>query len=238
MDKYKITGDILREFYNAPKTLKEVFGDIEKDVQAEKQVVCRFIVNNYEFDEKAEKKFELMDLTEVETLEFWTDEIANLLPNIIQAWKLALPELMSHCDEIASEIRFNGFKGHYLAINRLIENCEFLVLSLISLKQTLGEEVIAQFMDWQETQDQMQHLVTEAYGAIEKKDFVLLADVLEFDLGHNLGQWLNFLNFAEKYAQKAHTSSNQALESDEFADRLSSSQREFPCLLKKSQKLN
>lgn len=239
MDKYRITGPTLRDFYPETKILSEIFADIEKDVQSEKKVVCRFIVNDYELDEEAEKKFAEMSLSEIQTIEFWTDQVTHLIPDIVKNWKVALPELMTRCDEVATEIRYKGMDGHYLSIHRMVENCEFLVLSLVSMRQMIGEELIAEFMDWNAAQEQMQHLVKEAYEALEKKDFVLLADVLEFDLGHNLGQWLNFLNFVEKNLQKVtETQIAKDLESENIAVRTNNTSQEFPYLLRKSQKLN
>lgn len=206
MDKYKISGHDLRGFYDTEEELVTVFRDIEKDLNQENKVVCRFIVNEMELDEGDEVQAGFLKLKDIQTLEFWTDSLNNLVPDILDSWKEALPELIKACDELGNSLRFENYKSSAKTVRSLIENCEYLVHSLISLQQYFGEEAVNQFVPWIQNQEDMQRLVIECTQALEKKDYVLLADVLEFDMAHNLGQWMQFIDFAKTLVESQELS--------------------------------
>jgi hypothetical protein len=201
MDKIRISGVDLRDFYQPAQKLSQVFQEIENELAAKNQIICRLIVNAHvlnEAEESFESEFGNMPLEMVESFEYWTDHAKQLAPNIIRSWKKLLPELIANCDDLAARIRFDGAHEQMPRVERLVENCQYLVESLVLLRQSLGDTALAQYTDWAVAQEQMEHLLHEALVAIEKKDFQLLADVLEFDFAHNLGQWIKFLDFAEK----------------------------------------
>jgi hypothetical protein len=219
MDKIKISGSDLRDLYQPAEKLSQVCQEIQNDLASRNQVICRIIVNAHilsEFEEnvtlkgeqsvelKGEQSVELeseqsdMRLEEIETFEYWTDHKNRLAPQIIHSWKKVLPDLIKSCDDLAARIRFDGFQGEMPRVERLIENCQYLVESLILLRQTLGDTALAQYTQWTVAQAQMERLVNEAVVALERRNSQQLADVLEFELSSNMGEWIKFLEFAEK----------------------------------------
>lgn len=197
MDKRRMSGEDLRARYAPSVSIGDVMGDIEQDLRQSQQVVCRYLINDKILTDQNETDLTQLAINEIQSLEVWSGSLTHLVPAIIQSWKEAIPKLLIQVDELSERIRFDGIHNQLPSIQSLIESCLYLVDSLVALRQALGDAVTAQYMDWHAAETKMQQLVNEAVTALENKNANLLADVLEFDFGHNLGQWMTFLDFAE-----------------------------------------
>lgn len=210
MDRFKITGQELRDHYASPKTLAAVFGDIERDLQAEKKVVCKFIVNEHDLDESEELDYAGMDLSQVETLEFWTDHVGILVLDVVEGWTQAIPELIQHCDQLSQKIRFEGYYSKLTLVTELFQNANYLIQSLSSLRQILGNSQVHFNLNEEQAQQKVRALMKETMQAIEKKDSVLLADILEFDLAQVLTEWGEFLDHLKKSWEGSQSLANSS----------------------------
>lgn len=193
MDRFKISGPELQQHYPEGTHLSSVFGDIERELRATNQVVCQFIVNGMALREEDESKFSALSLADVHTLEYLTENSNNLVEGVIDGWIQAIPELIEKCDQFSRDLRQRGIRNHMKDVRDLIDNCEFLITSIISLKSILGDQVLAGVKGWLEAETKTQKALVEALGAFEKKDFVHLADVVEYDLNHGLQMWAEIL---------------------------------------------
>ncbi|MNJ92677.1 hypothetical protein D3C87_103510 [compost metagenome] len=199
MERFKVSGEDLRNFYNNTTKLEKVFGDIEQDLRAENQVVCRYIVNGLEIAESDEARFSTVTLDQVETLEYLAENSKDLIGLVMRGWIEALPELVRKTEGVSQRIRAQGFSGMYKSIHDLVQNCEFLIDSILSLRELMGDQLLGgNPIDWFTSEQVSQKTVKEALHALENKDFVLLADVLEYDLNNVLQMWLENLKSLEK----------------------------------------
>ena len=193
MERYKVSGEELREFYKTETQLGRVFGDIERDLRSTDQVVCQFIVNGLELQESDEPKFSSVSLVEVETLEYLTEDKNALVSQVLAAWVHALPELIVKTEKLAQHLREDGFQGLLKAITNLVENCDYLVGSMDSLKNMMGDRLAGFSLGWQRAEEQSCSALKQAVAAMETKDFVQLADILEYDLNQALQTWFESL---------------------------------------------
>jgi len=143
MDRFKINGNKLVDFYNQETTLQQVFKDIESDLKQANKVVCQYIVNGIELGESDEVDFSKMKLDEVQTLEYLSEDIHELLVDVIEGWIEAFPEMIQNTEKVSKQIRFSGVKSAFKNIEVLIENYEFLISSIISIKTLLGNSAAA-----------------------------------------------------------------------------------------------
>jgi hypothetical protein len=198
MERFKVTGSELREFYKANVDLARVFYDIESDLRATNSVVCRYVVNGLEISEDDEVRFGSVSLEQIETLEYQTEDNNVIVKSVLRGWIEALPELMEQTENLCKRVRVQGFQGHLKAISDLVENCEFLIDSVISLKVLLGDRyLIGCHTIWLNVEAESKKAVLQALHALENKNFVLLADVLEYDLNNVLQMWLDKLQNLE-----------------------------------------
>lgn len=193
MERYKVTGSELREFYKTETQLGRVFMDIERELKENNQVVCQFIVNGMELKENDEPRFSAISLNEIETLEYLSEGSEVLVESVLNSWIDALPELIMRTEELAGRIRVGGLVGSLKDINDLVENCEYLVGSMASIKQMMGDVLADGKAGWEEAEKVSYQAVKQALHALEAKDFVQLADILEYDLNHTLQTWLESL---------------------------------------------
>lgn len=193
MDRFKINGAKLVDFYNTDTTLGQVFSDIESDLKKSNQVVCQYIVNGKELGEVDETQYFKMKLSQVDTLEYLSENVNELVIDVLQGWVDSFPELMNHTEMISKQIRFSGVQSAFGKIQVLIENYEFLISSVISIKNLLGDSAAAGLAELSNAEDKTKAMLEEALTAVEKKDFVCLADIIEYELVTSLQLWEKLL---------------------------------------------
>lgn len=199
MEHFKVSGAELRNFYQKETVLAQVFQDIENDLKAVNQVVCRYIVNGMELDESEESKFSAVSLQDIQTLEYLAENSANLVETVLKGWIDALPELIERTENLAQKMRVQGLSGQLKHIHDLVENCEILIDSIIPLKGMVGDQfLVSSPVDWSTAELLSKKTMQEALRALQDKDFVLLADVIEYDLNNVLQIWLDSLKVLEK----------------------------------------
>jgi hypothetical protein len=206
MERFKVSGDQLRNFYQENISLEKVFTDIERDLQATNQVVCRYIVNGIELDESEEKKFSSVTLEEVETLEYLTENSRDITAIVLRSWVEALPELIENTEILSKKLRVQGLNGSLKSICDLVENCEYLIDSTLTMKKALSDLFFGVHpLNWDQTELLSKRVVREAMQALEKKDHLLLAEVLEYDLNNVLQLWLDHMKELEIALHGEHT---------------------------------
>lgn len=199
MERFKVSGQDLRNFYQENIELKKVFSDIERDLRSTNQVVCRYIVNGLEVQESEEVRFSTVKLEQVETLEYITENSRDITSLVLKGWIEALPELIQRTEQLSQRMRMQGFNGLLKSIHDLVQNCEYLIDSTMTVKAMMGDQfLVSSPIDWFKAEEASKKTVTEALRALENKDFVLLADVLEYDLNNVLQMWLDHLRVLER----------------------------------------
>ncbi|MBX3041759.1 MAG: hypothetical protein KF789_13720 [Bdellovibrionaceae bacterium] len=184
MDRYKVSGDELRAHYPASTPLGRIFLDIERELRTENRVVCRYIVNGLGIEEKEEERFSNLPLAQIETLEYLSETEDGLLTDVLSGWLDALPELIQASEKLATRILAGQKEGLIKAVHDLVENCEYLLGSLTSIRQLKADSEDEGQMD--STTDRLRATLSEAVRHLEKRDFVQLAQVIEYDFTDGL----------------------------------------------------
>lgn len=211
MDKYSITGSELSAHYKPETPLAIIFRDIEKDLSESQQVVCRFVVNGIELSEHEELKLAQAELREVKTLEFWADQPFNLMLDVTQGWIETMPEMIQNTEALCHQLRTVRESAPIKPFYDLVENCEFIVGSLISIQSLGGDHFQDQHATWQETSEHLRTHLLAGYEAVEKKDFVTLADILEYELIPCFEMWQKSLINVRKRLQENRDEFKQKL---------------------------
>jgi hypothetical protein len=179
--------------FGVEASLGEIFRQIENDLKPINEVVCQFKINGLALDEQAEQRLAAATLSEVETLEVFSQQPRAILGDVLQNWVKQIPALLECNDNLASEIRFKGIEGQLKSLVELIDQCQLLVDSIISIDSVFPNLPYVKSEAWKKAQTQMASAIGEALQAFQKKDFNWLADILEYDLGHALQTWMEQL---------------------------------------------
>lgn len=183
----------LHSQYPNCQTLSELFRAVEKSAETDGRVVCQFRINGVNFTEADEKKLEPLSMQEVNVVEVLVDTPDNLLNSVISNWIEELPRMVIQSDGISTSLREDGFNVQYTPIVRLIDSCQFLTESLVSIKTFPSVQSLLDDATWDATTNQMQKAISETLTAFEKKDSNWVADVIEYDLANCLQQWQDVL---------------------------------------------
>lgn len=201
MDRFKVDGEQLRLFYSAETQLKKVFSDIERDLQAEGKVVCQFVLNGLTLSESDESRFSQTLLQEVVTLEYLCESQNSLVESVLSGWISALPEMIKATEKLAIILRENGLAGKLRDFHKLIENTEYLIGSVMTLK-SMNEQVVLKYAaSWVQAENSSLQTVRQALEAVNRKEIGLLADILEYDLNNSLQLWFSALTSVQKGLQ-------------------------------------
>lgn len=193
MVRFKVSGEDLRRHYPADTLLGQVFEDIERELAAEERVVCRYILNGAAIEENDELRAADMPLSRIETLEYLSEDRQSLLREVVAGWLEALPELSGKIDEFAAALRRGEARRVEAGLTELVENCEFLVQSLWSIRSLMGDTGAAAIPPWSSLEEATRETLRRVISALEKKDFVQLADLIEYDLNDGLEDWRRLL---------------------------------------------
>ena len=193
MSQLNFSGSDLQRKFGEAATLGSVFKAIENDLKRVGEVVCQFKVNGLTLDEASEQRLSAALLGEVQTLDVTSQKPSEILSGVLGNWSLQIPKMIEKNDQLASDFRFKGMEGQLTALVALIDDCQLLVDSLISIDQVFPQLEIVQSGSWKKAQTQMAQAIGEALTAFQKKDFTQLADILEYDMGHSMQVWLDIL---------------------------------------------
>lgn len=193
MSQLNFSGIDLKTKFGAETTLGVVFKALENDLKKVGEVVCQFKVNGMTLDEASEQRLAEVLLGEVETLDVTSQRPTEILQGVLGNWCLQIPKMLEKNDLLSSNFRYKGIEGQLKPLVALVDDCQLLVDSLISIDQVFPQLEVVQSTSWKTAQRQMALAIGEALAAFQKKDFTQLADILEYDMGHSLQVWLDIL---------------------------------------------
>jgi hypothetical protein len=199
MNRMSLTREDLQREFPPETTLGIVFSKMEKDLVSKGEIVCRFLVNGLTLTEEDEKKFSGFQMTEVEFLEVESETPKILLVEVLNNWVETLPGMIGKSDQLAGSIRLKGIENQMRDFVDLVDTCQFLVDSLMSLRTLCRDIAYVNGSQWKTHEELTARAIAEALNVFEKKDFVLLADIMEYDLGHCLQSWLDSLTELKRH---------------------------------------
>jgi hypothetical protein len=179
----------LKSEFPLVKTYQELFIALEEKLSKEGKVVCSFRINGHKIDENFEKKVSGASIEEIDTIEVFTQNHQELITSVIQNWIEAIPNMIEHSDDLSSAIRNQGITGKLKDLVRFIDDAQLLVDSIISISNLFPESRLIKSADWAELETKTAQSIGDCLTHFQRKDFVVLADVLEYDLASCFQNW-------------------------------------------------
>jgi hypothetical protein len=214
MTKTVVTKNDILERYSPIQDLGTLFKTLEAEFLQKGEVICQFRLNGMTLSETDESRLAEIHIHEVEKIEIDSENPTTLLFGLLDNWIKELPELIKNTDELSKTIRFNGIEGHLKSLVDLIDSCQFLMDSLVGLQSIIKSDLIDK-NEWKKAEEMTVRAIGESIRAFEIKDFVLLAEILEYDLAHSLQIWTEQLVRVEEGLKEENARDGQ-----EFSDRV------------------
>jgi hypothetical protein len=201
----KFTADDLNAEFAQCQTLGEIVTELEKKVRSRGRVVCNVSVNGMRFNEADEQRLAMTSVRELQNLTIESEEPEELVRSTIFSQLQLCAELQR-----ASLITAEAFRGldlhpaqtHLIA---LLDGCRWFTDGLAALKAAPAVLMPESFdqVGWDKSETEFRRVVCEIMGAVERTDYVLIADVLEYDLGNALDGWGGLLAPLAKNSPRA-----------------------------------
>lgn len=173
------------------KTLGEVVSELEKKVKARGRVVCNISVNGMRLNETDELRLATTSVAELKDIEFETEDPAELIQSTLHSQAQMAAEI-SRVSLVAAEAfrRLDLNPAQNLLIS-LLDGCRWFTDGLVALKSAPSGLMKLPFDDsqWSLAESEFRRVISEILAAVERRDYVLIADLLEYDLGNSLDRW-------------------------------------------------
>ena len=188
MIKTVMTRQDIEGSYSNLTDLGQLMSALEKEFTLRGHVICQFKLNGMNLTEADERRLAAIGVMEVESLEIDSESPQALMFGILDNWILELPKLIENAEALAKAIKFEGIEGKLKSFVELLDTCQFLMESLMSLERVVSDKQFG-LDSWLSAEKVTSEAIGQALAAFEKKDFVMLAEVLEYDLPHSLQVW-------------------------------------------------
>lgn len=190
-DRHQITAG-----HSECENFKDLIGKLETQVRSAGKVICTIVLNGIKLSEADEVRFADAKISEIESIEIAVEGTEALVSDTLVTLRDTLTRIQMRTVRIADLIRDNPTGPAQFEFAGLMEQTQFLTEALAALKpraRLLGESANL----WAKAEKGTQAMIRELLQAFSRNDFVLVADVLEYELFNLLGQWIEVLDHCE-----------------------------------------
>lgn len=182
--------------YKACDNLKELIHRLEDEVSASGKVICKISVNGLALSEQDEDKFATTRMAEIESIQLQVNNVDDVVSTTILLLKDFIANTKAHSAFLSEKFRHSGETVGAHAFTELIQQVQNLIQALMALKPHLVDwSAQPEFeQDWVKSVQHMLATLQELSVAYEKQDFVLVSDVLEYELDNSLDSWSVIIN--------------------------------------------
>jgi hypothetical protein len=189
--------------FDGCQTLKEVISRIETDFSLRGEVICEIRVNGMLLDEEDEVKFAASSVGEIDALAVRSNRPADLINDAIVSASEFVPELDANCLMVAEAFRGNDIALAQKNFSECLEGCQWLVETLMHVRGAASGvgQPIGKPERWFEAEKVINKAIRELSQAYGANDFVLVADLLEYEVTAAVQIWNEALS-EERAARK------------------------------------
>jgi hypothetical protein len=191
METQKWSADQIHQEFSDCQSLDDLIRKIEDRHWERGEVICEIKVNNMIIRETDEQKFADASLDAIENLSVRFSRTDDLATEALQSILASIPKVTEAAIYSAELFRTQDYERAQSLVATLIENCQFSMETLSTLRNThaqwFSEGMIEQL--WTRAETGFERMVKELLAGYEKKDYVLVADVLEYEIPVALDHW-------------------------------------------------
>lgn len=186
--------EISNDFPQA-KTLREIIGHLEEKFQLKGEVICEIQVNGLSISEEDELRLAETPVTEIDSLIICSSEPTQLVTQALGSCREFVPHVKEACVRASEKFRSTDLSSAQNQFIETMEGCYWLVDTLKHIRGASRDPVQIKNLDqWTSNEQKMAQIVREVVVAYEAKDYVLVADLLEYELSEAVGAWQSVLS--------------------------------------------
>jgi len=162
---------------------------LEAKFEQHGQVICRLHVNGLSFSEEDEARFGETKVKDINELTIESEVVKDLVSSSTQSLIAFIALLKDTCVENADKFRGGKVAEAQAQFTNVMSNTQWLIGALQALNPQVAVRTPALSEMWATNETHMVHTARELIAAYEQGDYVLLSDVLEYELYTSLDKW-------------------------------------------------
>ena len=169
-------------------TLADVIKSIEAEFIAHGEVVCEIRVNGLILKEEDEKKFAESKREEINELMVQTNAPQNLISQALESALDYLPKAQHACIECADLFRAGKQAEGQQFFQDVVEGCFWILDTVVHMRGTHENMNTSGHIatDWLVLEKKFIADLKELLNSSERRDSILTADLLEYEMSNNL----------------------------------------------------
>jgi hypothetical protein len=187
------SDDDLQEAFSHCITLDDVIRSVEKAASDVGQVVCSIKVNGMKLTEKDELILAHTERVSIKELSVELQDPVELVAKTLKSLRDGMTAIRDRAVQLADEFRAGEFAIAQRGFSSIMEQTQYTMDALRALKPRLKRSENAVSV-WSAAEIQSQNMIQELMQAYAHKNYVLLADVLEYELYNTMQAWIGVLD--------------------------------------------
>lgn len=185
MNTLSWNSEQLRNEFADCTTLRDAIQKIEKSLWTQGQVICRVSVNGMSLDEAAEVRLATSTMTDIAELTVCSDSPDQLKKGAIRELSGLLPKVEELTTRAADAFRSGQMQQARQEFSHLLQIFQYLTDLILVLRSDVGTR---------EMEIELHQNIQALLKAFENQDFVLVADILEYDLNAIAKRYLDHVS--------------------------------------------
>jgi hypothetical protein len=177
--------------FGACLNLAQVIDQLEKEISARGEVICEIAINGVLLEDGDEARMAERPRQAIEEIAIRTDRPENLIRQAMQSTHSFIPLLTEASLSTAHSFRDGRWQQAAEQFREAIEGCHWFVETLLHARGAASGtgQPVRGAERWHEAEKMLFRVVQELTEAYDRKDYVLTADLLEYELTAALEMW-------------------------------------------------
>ena len=189
-------SQILSEFSNC-ENLKDLIEAIESDCRKNSLLVCAILVNGMSLEEEDEGRFANTNIKEIHQIEVEVGDLKEIVSGLMHNLFIWMPYIKEVAEDSSETIRLGKMDLAERSFGELLDAIQDLIRSLTELHNTRSLLPEFSFVNEIITYEQkLSEVLKQLVPAFEKSDYVLVADIIEYDLSNVFDQLTDWIKLS------------------------------------------
>ena len=175
------------------ETLQNVIAAVSKQFNGKGQVICEVRANELLLTEEEERKFSGTPLAQLNSLEIQAATPQELLDGALESCREYFEQMTKVFERVADQFRSEDTHKAQQSFQKAIKGADWFVQLLTHYKVVHENLRGPVAMSWKAAEFKLLSILNQVLDASERKDFVLLADLLEYEVINCFNQWQELL---------------------------------------------
>jgi translation initiation factor 1 (eIF-1/SUI1) len=192
MEVIKILKQDLQDQYADCEQLQQIIVRLETQAESQGKVICMVKVNGLNLSTADEERLATTARDKIDEIEIQLSQSARLVDDSVKVLADFLQALSLRVQTAAEQFRNTTAPPTQHLFSEIVQSTHLLTDALLTLKPNLlarAQDKTTYEQAWVAAEAHFMQTIRELAVAYQKQDFVLVSDVLEYELYNSIEKW-------------------------------------------------